>query len=169
MRAKKQKRKAQEWSICLEETPMGPLLLTFTANGLAALDYADKGCPTQAEAPPPALRPLIEATKQALSRYFDGGGADFAGLALDLRGTPFQIKVWQELQRIPKGGTISYKELAERAGSPRAFRAAGQANSRNPIPIIVPCHRVIAADGALGGYASGLERKRWLLRHEGVM
>ena len=73
------------------------------------------------------------------------------------------------MQRIPRGRTISYKELAQRAGSPKAFRAAGQANGRNPIPIIVPCHRVIAADGTLGGYASGLDRKRWLLKHEGAM
>ncbi len=170
MRAKTQKNKSQEWTVCLEGTPMGSLLLSFTAKGLAAVDFADKGCQTSAGAPPPpALRPMIEATKQALSRYFDNGATDFADLPLDLQGTPFQKKVWQELQRIPRGGTISYKELARRAGSPQAFRAAGQANGRNPIPIIVPCHRVIAADGTLGGYSSGLDKKRWLLKHEGAM
>ena len=112
---------------------------------------------------------MIEAAKQALSRYFDAGATDFADLPLDLRGTPFQLRVWQELRQIPRGRAISYKELARRAGSPRASRAVGQANGRNPVPIIVPCHRVIAADGSLGGYSSGLDRKRWLLRHEGAM
>ena len=77
--------------------------------------------------------------------------------------------MWQELRRIPWGQTISYGELARRAGNPKAYRAVGQANAVNPIPLIVPCHRVIAADGSLGGYSSGLDRKRWLLEHEGAM
>ena len=110
---------------------------------------------------------MIEATKQALSRYFDAGATDFADLPLDLQGTPFQLRVWQELRQIPRGRAISYKELARRAGSPQASRAVGQANGRNPVPIIVPCHRVIAADGSLGGYSSGLDKKRWLLNTKG--
>jgi methylated-DNA-[protein]-cysteine S-methyltransferase len=169
MRAKTQKNKSQEWTVCLDDTPMGSLLLTFTAKGLAAVDFADSACATSTAPPPPALRSMIDATKQALSKYFNDGSADFADLALDLHGTPFQVKVWQELQRIPYGDTISYKELARRAGSPQASRAAGQANGRNPVPIIVPCHRVISADGKLGGYNSGLDKKRWLLKHEGAM
>ena len=169
MRAKTQKNKNQEWTSCLD-TPIGPLLLSFTAKRLAAQEYAKKECETKTESPPPpALRPMVEAAKQALSDYFDNGVRDFGDLPLDLQGTPFQVKVWQELQRIPYGTTISYKELARRAGSPLACRAAGQANGRNPVPIIVPCHRVIAADGSLGGYSSGLDRKRWLLEHEGAM
>ena len=170
MRAKTQKNKSQEWTVCLDETPIGPLFLTFTDKGLAALDFGDHGCQASPTTPPPAaLRPMIEATKQALNRYFDAGAADFADLPLDLQGTPFQLRVWQELRQIPRGRAISYKELARRAGSPQASRAVGQANGRNPVPIIVPCHRVIAADGSLGGYSSGLERKRWLLKHEGAM
>lgn len=170
MRAKSRKNKNQEWTVCLDDTPIGPLLLTFTAKGLAAVDFTVNGCEASKGAlPPPALQPMIDAAKQALSGYFNDGARDFANLPLDLQGTPFQVKVWQELQRIPYGATISYKELAQRAGSPLACRAAGQANGRNPVPIIVPCHRVISADGRLGGYSSGLDRKRWLLKHEGAM
>ncbi|MCX5889288.1 MAG: methylated-DNA--[protein]-cysteine S-methyltransferase [Deltaproteobacteria bacterium] len=170
MRAKTQKNHSQEWTVCLEGTPLGSLLLTFTANGLAALDFAAEGCKIPAASPPPPnLATLIESVKKELAQYFSGQLVDFKALPLDLQGTPFQQKVWQELQRIPRGRTISYKELARRAGSPQAFRAAGQANAVNPIPIIVPCHRVIAADGSLGGYSSGLERKEWLLKHEGAL
>jgi len=106
--------------------------------------------------------------KEELASYFNGSPTTFASLPLDPQGTPFQLRVWQELRQIPWGRTISYKELAARVGNPRACRAVGQANGANPIPLIIPCHRVIAADGSLGGYSSGLERKRWLLRHEGV-
>jgi methylated-DNA-[protein]-cysteine S-methyltransferase len=169
MRAETQKNQSQEWTVCLAGTPMGSLSLTFTANGLTALDFGgDDGNLPPGSPPPPSLSPMIEAVKKALSKYFATGATDFADLPLDLKGTPFQQKIWQELQRIPGGRTISYKELARRAGSPQACRAAGQANGRNPVPIIVPCHRVIAADGSLGGYSSGLDKKRWLLQHEGV-
>lgn len=170
MRAKTQKNQSQEWTVCLDETPIGPLLLTFTAKGLAAVDFADNGGETApGSPPPPELGPMIEAVKRDLRQYFAEGASDFGDLPLDLQGTPFQLKVWQELRRIPRGGKISYRELAQRVGSPKASRAVGQANGRNPVPIIVPCHRVIAADGSLGGYSSGLERKRWLLQHEGAM
>ena len=168
MRAKSQKKKSPEWTVCLEDTPLGPLHLNFTAKGLAALDFADKGGEIAPGSPPPEMRPKIDAVKRRLSQYFADGVADFTGLPLDLQGTPFQKKVWGELPRIPRGQTIYYRELAERIGSPRGFRAVGQANRRNPVPIIIPCHRVIAADGSLGGYSSGIERKEWLLKHEGA-
>jgi methylated-DNA-[protein]-cysteine S-methyltransferase len=113
------------------------------------------------------MDPVIRVVKE-LYGFFAGEPTDFRDLPLDLQGTPFQLRVWQELRRIPWGDTISYRELARRAGSPRAFRAVGQANACNPIPIIIPCHRVISADGGLGGYSSGLWRKRWLLDHEGA-
>jgi len=159
----------QEWLVYLADTPMGPLRLCFTERGLTAIEFAEKGAVPASEAPPSHLLPRIEAVKQQLKAYFAGQPTDFADLALDPQGTPFQRRVWQELQKIPRGQAISYKELAARVGNPKASRAVGQANGRNPIPLIIPCHRVIAADGTLGGYSSGLDRKRWLLHHEGVM
>ena len=117
---------------------------------------------------PPSLLPMIQMAQKELADYFAGVPTDFAALPLDPHGTPFQIRVWQELRRIPYGSTISYAELARRAGKPKAFRAVGQANAVNPLPLIIPCHRVINADGSLGGYSSGAERKSWLLRHEGA-
>ena len=105
---------------------------------------------------------------KALEDYGAGKSPDLSGLPLDLQGTSFQKRVWEELRKIPWGGTISYKELAARVGNPKALRAVGQANGANPIPLIIPCHRVIAANGTIGGYSSGVERKRRLLRHEGV-
>ena len=160
--------RAKEWQVYLPETPMGPLRLYFTDRGLAALEFAgEEASPApEHDAPPPHLKPLIEAVKRELTAYFEGAPPDFASLTLDPRGTPFQLRAWQELRRIPWGQTISYGELARRVGNPKASRAVGQANAVNPIPLIVPCHRVIAADGSLGGYSSGLDRKRWLLDHE---
>jgi methylated-DNA-[protein]-cysteine S-methyltransferase len=157
-----------EWLVLFPETPLGTLRLYFTRKGLSALEFDQDSLPVAGEGTPlPAdLVPLVEATRRLLAAYFAGEATDFGSLELDLQGTAFQQRIWQELCRIPRGGTISYRELARRTGSPRAFRAAGQANGANPIPIIIPCHRVINADGALGGYSSGLDRKRWLLRHE---
>jgi methylated-DNA-[protein]-cysteine S-methyltransferase len=161
----------KEWVVYLSDTPVGPLTLYFSDQGLSALEFAGEGASPAPErgSPPPHLKPLIEAAKRELTAYFEGIPTDFADLPLDPQGTPFQQRVWQELRRIPRGQAISYKELAHRVGSPKASRAVGQANAVNPIPLIIPCHRVIAADGSLGGYSSGLERKRWLLRHEGAM
>ena len=95
--------------------------------------------------------------------YFAGKPVNFEALPLDPQGSPFHLRVWQELRRVPSGATVSYQELARRLGNPKAARAVGQACGANPIPLIVPCHRVIAADGSLGGYSSGLPRKRWFL------
>jgi methylated-DNA-[protein]-cysteine S-methyltransferase len=161
----------KEWLVYLSDTTMEPLRLYFSDQGLTALEFAGEDAPPAPEdnAAPAYLQPLIEAAKRELTAYFAGAPTDFAALPLDPQGTPFQRRVWQELRRIPRGQAISYKELAKRIGKPRASRAVGQANAVNPIPIIVPCHRVIAADGSLGGYSSGLERKRWLLRHEGAI
>lgn len=100
--------------------------------------------------------------------YFAGELRVIDGLATDGGGTDFQRRVWAELKRIPCGVTISYGELAGRLGDRNAMRAVGLANGRNPIAVVVPCHRVIGADGSLTGYGGGIERKRWLLKHEGV-
>ena len=107
---------------------------------------------------------LLEAEKQ-LSQYFEGKREKF-DLPLLLEGTPFQIKIWQNLIKIPYGQTVSYAELAEKAGNKKAARAAGNANNKNPILIVVPCHRVIAANGSLAGFACGIDKKKFLLALE---
>jgi len=109
-------------------------------------------------------KPFVEARRQ-LEAYFAGELMEF-DLPLNPRGTEFQKQVWQELRNIPFGVTISYGELAERIGNPNSSRAVGAANGRNPISIIVPCHRVIGSNGKLTGYGGGMERKEWLLAHE---
>ncbi len=102
----------------------------------------------------------------ALDRYFSHGGDPFHDLRLDTGGTPFQSSVWCALRQIPPGETIDYSTLARKVGNPKAIRAAASCNARNPISIIIPCHRVIGRDGSLRGYAGGQERKRWLIQHE---
>jgi methylated-DNA-[protein]-cysteine S-methyltransferase len=111
--------------------------------------------------------PLIKKAAQQFDEYFDGKRKYF-NLPLSLHGTAFQMKVWNALQKIPYGKTISYGELAAIIGNPKASRAVGMANNRNPIPIIIPCHRVIGHDGSLTGYAGGLDLKRELLELEGA-
>ncbi len=103
-----------------------------------------------------------------LGRYFNGKLARFT-CQVDLIGTPFQIRVWKELSKIPYGGTITYKQLARRVFAPKAFQAVGRANGLNPLPIIIPCHRVIGSDGSLVGYAYGVKTKEFLLRLEGAI
>jgi methylated-DNA-[protein]-cysteine S-methyltransferase len=107
--------------------------------------------------------------RDKLLAYFDGELSALAELSVVTGGTPFQREVWQALRRIPVGDTSSYGELAARLGRPRAVRAVGLANGANPVGVVVPCHRVIGADRSLTGYAGGLERKRWLLGHEGAV
>lgn len=104
-----------------------------------------------------------------LMAYFDGCFTALDDINYSLGGTPFQRDVWQALTNIPAGSTWSYKKLAKEIGRPKASRAVGYANSLNPIAIIIPCHRVIAASGALAGYSGGIERKKWLLEHEGAL
>jgi methylated-DNA-[protein]-cysteine S-methyltransferase len=105
---------------------------------------------------------------QALGRYFEGELTAIDKLPVKTAGTPFQLEVWRALRKIPCGTTVSYAHLAEEIGRPAAVRAVGLANGSNPIGVVVPCHRVIGADGALTGYGGGIERKRWLLEHEAV-
>jgi len=105
---------------------------------------------------------------RAISRYFAGELAAIDSLPVKTGGTPFQRAVWHALRNIPCGTTISYAQLAGQIGRPAAVRAVGLANGANPIGVVVPCHRVIGADGSLTGYGGGIERKRWLLRHEGA-
>jgi O-6-methylguanine DNA methyltransferase len=160
------------------ETPVGLVFLEFSANGLRKLTFMGEDAPSQSAAlkstqeTPALLEGVLQQWRDQLARavedYFAGKPLSFKALPLDLQGSPFHLRVWQELRKIPPGETISYQELARRLGNPKAARAVGQACGANPIPLIVPCHRVIATNGTLGGFSSGLHRKRWLLEHEQV-
>jgi methylated-DNA-[protein]-cysteine S-methyltransferase len=108
------------------------------------------------------------SVREAISRYFDGDLLAIERIDCATNGTPFQQDVWNALRSIPASHTLSYGALAARIGNPTAVRAVGLANGANPIAVVVPCHRVIGTDGSLTGYGGGLERKRWLLAHEGV-
>ena len=166
-------------------SPVGMLLLTAVPTGLTRV-WFDKqdgqrragraGTGTRADAEPgwvvsggagEASR-VLEAARTQLEEYFAGVRTGF-DLPLLPDGSAFQQQVWARLRQIPYGATISYSELARRVGDPSAVRAVGGANARNPIPIVVPCHRVIGADGSLTGFGGGIERKRWLLAHEGAL
>lgn len=149
-------------------SPLGELSLVAEEAGLIGVyfeTYRHGRRPTPAWKRTPGWETL-RTTRAQLEAYFAGDLTVFA-LPLAARGTPFQERVWYELRGIRWGETISYGELARRIGHPRAVRAVAGANARNPISIIVPCHRVIGSDGSLTGFGGGLERKRWLLRHEG--
>jgi len=112
--------------------------------------------------------PILQLARRQLDEYFARTRTSF-DLPLDAEGTAFERRVWDLLRAIPYGTTTSYGELARRLGEPKEARAVGAANGKNPIPIIVPCHRVIGANGDLTGFGGGLERKRWLLEHEGAL
>ena len=148
------------------ESPLGMLLLARTARGLAGAWFEEqKHHPPQIAAPTHAADPLLREAAAQLSAYFDGERSGF-DLPLDLQGTAFQRAVWQELLRIAPGSTISYGEIARRLGSAAASRAVGSAVGRNPVSVIVPCHRVVGSGGALTGYAGGIDRKTRLLALE---
>ncbi len=148
------------------DTPLGPLLLARSARGLAGAWFAgQKHHPGPLAAPERPDDPLLADAARRLAVYFRGEPVAF-DLPLDPRGTPFQRDVWQALQRIGAGGTRSYGEFAAARGRPGAARAVGGAIGRNPLSVIVPCHRVLGADGSLTGYAGGTERKRALLELE---
>ena len=150
---------------CYLDTPIGDLLLAGDDGGLALVGFPEG---SMRRDPDPAWiyneKSFAEARKQ-LTEYFAGTRKEFE-LTLQPTGTEFQLRVLEELQRIPYGKTCSYSELAERIGRPRAVRAVGAANGRNPIPIIIPCHRVIGASGDLTGFGGGLAAKEALLRLE---
>jgi methylated-DNA-[protein]-cysteine S-methyltransferase len=145
-------------------TPLGTMAATFSGPALTSLVFVDAPA-TLAGSPSGAAAASLAALHAALDDYFAGRGARF-DIPLAPAGTAFQQAVWKALRDIPYGATASYGEIARRIGRPRAVRAVGAANARNPIAIIVPCHRVIGADGTLTGYAGGLSRKRALLALE---
>jgi O-6-methylguanine DNA methyltransferase len=155
------------------DSPVGALLLVTSADGaLRALDYEDYEARMQRllsvhyGAHELVAQPASESLSRALRAYFAGDLRALDALAIATGGTSFQRSVWRALRAIPASTTCSYGQLAACLGRPSASRAVGLANGKNPIAIVVPCHRVIGADGSLTGYAGGTERKRWLLDHE---
>jgi O-6-methylguanine DNA methyltransferase len=156
-------------------TPVGPLGAAFTARGLSRLAFADEGlaaCEAWARRwlPDAAIAhggPAIDDLSAQLAAYFDGRLRDFV-IPLDLRGTPFQLMAWHGLLEVAYGEVRSYAAHAAAIGRPRAIRAVGAANGANPIPILVPCHRLIGSSGSLIKYGGGLELKRRLLELEGA-
>lgn len=141
-------------------TPMGVLEIKGDATGLASVHFMDIEI-SSSEVIPEVLLPAVTQLKE----YFGKTRTEFQ-LTLNPEGTIFQKKVWKQLETIPFGKTISYQKMANSLGDPKVIRAAASANGKNPIAIIIPCHRVIGSDGSLTGYASGLHRKKWLLAHE---
>jgi len=141
-------------------TPMGALEIKGDVSGLASVHFLDTEI-SSSEVIPEVLLPAVTQLKE----YFAKTRIEFQ-LPLNPEGTIFQKKVWKQLETIPFGKTISYQKMANNLGDPKVIRAAASANGKNPIAIIIPCHRVIGSDGSLTGYASGLHRKKWLLGHE---
>lgn len=154
---------------CRIDTPLGPMTAAATAKGLAGLWFDGQAHhPGVLVAPTDAEQRWLKIAFTSLARYFKGDPQPLKNLPLDLQGTPFQRAVWQALLDLPAGRTGTYGGIATLVGSPTAVRAVGAAVGRNPVSVLVPCHRVLGASGALTGYAGGLDRKRALLRHEGV-
>ena len=148
-------------------SPVGALTIAASDAGLHAIEFPSNRHPQHREGWREGDHPLLDQAQAQLGEYFAGKRETF-DLPLAPRGTPFQREVWSALRQIRAGTTTSYGTLAARIDRPKAVRAVGHANGANPISVIVPCHRVIGSTGALTGYGGGLERKRWLLAHEGV-
>ena len=149
----------------ISPSPVGRLLLVGNPDGLQALQFQDGAHPLDIQPTWTQSRKPFRAVLEQLEEYFDGSRTRFQ-LTLNLQGTPFQRHVWKALQRIPYGRTVSYGEIAQQVGSPKASRAVGAANGQNPVSIIVPCHRVIGSNGKLVGYGGGLPIKTALLALE---
>jgi methylated-DNA-[protein]-cysteine S-methyltransferase len=149
---------------CTVDTPIGRLTLVASDDGLAEIHFPNETGRRPDDAVDPDHPVLVETARQ-LEEYFAGDRTEF-DLPLRPTGTPFQLDAWRALTKIPYGQTVSYGEQATRVGLPGRARAIGAANGQNPLPIVVPCHRVIGADGSLVGFGGGLEVKAWLLDHE---
>ncbi len=157
-------------------TPLGQILLASSSRGLCRLDLSRRDMDRLYDwarkvfdhpVVEKGISPFIRDGEKQVKEYMEGRRRSFS-LTLDLRGTAFQRRVWQALLQIPYGSVVSYKEVALRIDNPKAVRAVGQANNRNPVAIIVPCHRVVGSDGSLVGYGGGLDLKKRLLRLEGM-
>jgi methylated-DNA-[protein]-cysteine S-methyltransferase len=150
------------------DSPIGALAVATIGDRVVSIDLGGDAAGLEAHLGRPNSATPSAVVLARLRRYFDGELDALEDIAIDPAGTPFQLRVWTALRHVRAGTTTSYSALARRIGTPNAVRAVGAANGANPIPIVIPCHRVIGADGRLVGYGGGLERKRWLLAHEGV-
>lgn len=154
------------------DTPVGPLRVASHDGVVVAAAFADHfermAAPVRERLSHLEWVPGPSAAGDVVARYVGGEVTALDELEVDVPGTPFRTRVWDVLRRIPVGETWSYAELAEAVGSPDAVRAVGSANGANPVWLVVPCHRVVRSDGSLGGYGGGLDRKAWLLAHEGA-
>jgi methylated-DNA-[protein]-cysteine S-methyltransferase len=157
------------------DSPIGPVEVVTDARAVCALEFADIEERMTARLARRFGRFTLRrrrdplGVRRKLEAYFAGDLRAIDGIAVNPGGTPFQQAVWRALRRIPPGKTSSYGRLAARLGRPAAPRAVGHANALNPVAIVIPCHRLIGGDAGLTGYAGGVERKRWLLRHEGAL
>ena len=155
------------WDIVVD-TPFGALRVAGTVRGLTIVGFTEGDQTPRQELDRQGDGGLPEEAKRQLLEYFEGRRRCFT-LPVAPQGTAFQKRVWEELQKIPCGTTTTYREIASRIGQPTAVRAVGSANGRNPVAIVIPCHRVIGSDGSLTGYAGGIAIKRRLLQHEGAL
>ena len=146
--------------VCIIESPLGYTKIIGDENGIASVSVLNSEEQRTTEIPD-----FLKPCAKQLREYFDGTRTTF-NLKLNPKGTSFQKQVWNELLKIPYGKTVSYMDLTKKLGDVKAIRAVANANGKNPLWIIVPCHRVIGSDGSLTGYAGGLHRKQWLLEHE---
>ena len=151
-------------TIAYYKSPLGILKISADEKGIKEIEFAQEEFKSIQNSSSKIIKDCIKQ----LDEYFRGKRKSFE-LKLNPEGTEFQKKVWKELLKIPYGTTLSYGEIARRIKNQKAVRAVGQAIGRNPIAIVIPCHRVIGSDGSLTGYASGLWRKEWLLKHEGAV
>ena len=149
----------EELSAGYYSSSIGILKVTYSAKGITSIVFTNTWYSHSRD------DLFLQSCYEQLDAYFNGSLHKF-DLKLDLQGTPFQLRVWQQLQSIPYGQTVSYQQIAQQIGNPNSMRAVGSANGHNPVSIIVPCHRVIGSSGNLTGYAGGLWRKKWLLEHE---
>jgi methylated-DNA-[protein]-cysteine S-methyltransferase len=140
-------------------SPIGLIEVAGTSTALRSLDFVERHRDGYAS------NGMMQRVVEQIEEYFNGTRSEF-DLAIDPQGTDFQKAVWRQLMRIPFGATASYGYIARAIGNPKAVRAVGGANGRNPIAIVVPCHRIIGSDGSMTGYGSGIWRKEWLLKHE---
>jgi methylated-DNA-[protein]-cysteine S-methyltransferase len=143
-------------------SPVGKLRLVADGQGLTRVDFCDSIAPSAGIC---IETKILQQAKRELREYFAGERVEF-DLPLNPEGTKFQYQVWNELLKIPYGATMTYGEIARNMGNPDAMRAVGAANGKNPIAIIIPCHRVIGTQGKMIGYGGGIDRKLWLLKHE---